>query len=75
MKKTPIFIAATALLISTSAFAATDDFAKVDANGDGRITLEELVVAMPDATEDKFKAADANGDGSLSKEEFDVAMK
>ncbi len=74
MIKTPILFAATALLISTAAIAAKGDFAKVDTDGDGRVTLEELVVAVPEATEDNFKVADANGDGTLSPEEYSAAM-
>jgi len=75
MKTTPIFIATAALLLSTSAFAASNDFTKADTNGDGRVTPEELVVAIPEMTDAKFKAADANGDGVLSQEEYEVAMK
>jgi len=53
----------------------SDDFTKVDSDGDGRVTFEELIAAMPGVTEDKFKAADTNGDGALSSEEYAAAMK
>ncbi len=74
MKKTPILFVA-ALFVSTAAYAGSDNFDKADANGDGRVTFEELVAAMPGVTEDKFKAADTNGDGALSSEEYAAAMK
>ena len=70
MNKIPYILAATALFVSSTAFAASADFAKVDANGDGRVTIEELSEAMPEVSEEKFKVADANKDGALSPEEF-----
>ena len=39
-----------ALLLSTAAIAATGDFKKVDANADGKITLEEGMKLHPDWT-------------------------
>jgi len=75
MKKTPILFAAAVLLVSTTAYAASDAFSKVDTDGDGRVTPEELVAVAPDITADKFKVADANGDGTLSPEEYAAAMQ
>lgn len=55
-------------------------FAKLDKNGDGKISKEEFM-ASPAATKDaakaeeSFKKRDKNGDGSLSKEEFAPAKK
>jgi len=74
MKKIPILFAAT-LFVSTAVYAGSDDFAKVDTDGDGRVTPEELVAAVPEVTADTFKAADANGDGALSPEEYAAAMQ
>jgi len=74
MTKTPILFAA-ALFVSTAAFAGSDNFTKVDSDGDGRVTFEELVAAMPGVTADKFKAADTNGDDALSSEEYAAAMQ
>lgn len=74
MKKIPYILAATALLVSSTAFAAGAGFAKVDANGDGRVTFEEISVAMPEVSEEIFKAADINKDGALSQEEYSEAM-
>ena len=49
---------------------AAMDFATVDANADGSITLEELQ-ALPAA---KFAEADTNGDGVLSAEELNAQV-
>lgn len=47
-------------------------FAKLDANGDGYITVKEATVVM---TPEQFAAANANGDGGLSRQEFKVAAQ
>ena len=47
------------------------DFAKLDANGDGKLTAEELA-GLPERRRTRLmKAADTNADGAISKEEFD----
>ena len=61
-------VLAVSLLAVTSAQAA--EFADVDADADGAITLEEAVAAMPDLTDDAFAAADTDEDGSLNADEF-----
>nr|WP_272881686.1 EF-hand domain-containing protein [Fundidesulfovibrio soli] len=45
-------------------------FLRMDENGDGQLTLEEVRKAFPGFTEEKFKRADTNGDGKLSKDEW-----
>lgn len=62
-----------ALLLSTAAFAAPGDFAKIDANADGKITLEEGMKLHPDWTADAFMILDKDGDGMLNQTEFDSA--
>ncbi len=53
MTKSPRIVAlAATLLLSTAAFAATGDFSKIDANADGKITLEEGMKLHPDWTEE-----------------------
>ena len=42
---------------------------EADANGDGKVTFEELKAVRPQATEERFKQMDRNGDGVLSKED------
>ncbi len=69
MKMTPITLVFGAMFI-TSAGLAAEDFSKVDANGDGLITMDEAAAGMPELTAGEFHAADANGDGALSLEEF-----
>lgn len=60
-------------LVAAPALAAEMDFAVVDSDGNGMVTMEEATAAGWEWTEEQFAAADANGDGSLSAEEFAVA--
>ena len=67
------------LALSLTGFAALPalaqeaDFAKVDANADGMVSMEEAAAAGWTWTEDDFKGADADGDGSLNADEFAAA--
>ncbi|MBB5223522.1 Ca2+-binding EF-hand superfamily protein [Amaricoccus macauensis] len=45
-------------------------FVKLDANGDGIVTVQESSAVM---TPEQFAAADANGDNGLSRSEFKIA--
>ena len=75
MTKSPHMAAlAAALLSSSAAFAATGDFAKIDANADGKITLEEGLKLHPEWTESAFKALDTNADGFLNELEYETAV-
>ena len=75
MTKSPRIAAlAATLLLSTAAFAATGDFSKIDANADGKITLEEGMKLHPDWTEAAFKALDTNADGALNELEYETAV-
>ena len=60
-------------LTSMPAFAAMD-FATVDADSDGQVTLDEAKAAGIEWTEDQFAAADVDKSGGLSEAEFKVAM-
>ena len=44
---------------------------KLDANGDGKITLEEA----PDYLKSRFSSIDSNGDGSINASELTAALK
>jgi len=72
MNMKPIALALGALFVSSAAFAAAD-FATVDANADGLVTIEEAALGAPEITTEAFQEADANGDGALSAEEYAVA--
>lgn len=57
--------------MSGAAFAqAATDFASVDTDVSGGISLTEAQVAWPDLTEEAFTAADTDASGELSAEEY-----
>lgn len=75
MTKSPRIVAlAATLLLSSAAFAATGDFGKIDANADGKITLEEGMKLHPDWTAAAFKSLDTNADGFLNELEYETAV-
>ena len=75
MTKSPHIMAlAATLLLSSAAFAATGDFGKIDANADGKITLEEGMKLHPDWTAEAFKSLDTNADGFLNDMEYEAAV-
>ena len=64
-----------ALGLSSAALAqAATDFASVDTDVGGGVSLAEAQVAWPDLTEEAFTAADADGNGELSAEEYDALV-
>jgi hypothetical protein len=61
--------------LSTAAFAqAATDFASVDTDLNGSVSLTEAQVAWPDLTEEAFTAADTDANGELSAEEYDALV-
>ena len=44
-----------------------------DTDVDGVLSLDEVLIMHPEATEESFIAADADGDGVLSEEEYNAA--
>jgi hypothetical protein len=75
MTKSPFILTFVAtLMVSSAAIAATGDFAKIDANGDGKITLEEGKKLHPEWTAEIFKSLDTNVDGSLNELEYETAV-
>jgi hypothetical protein len=60
-----------ALILSLPALAV----AETDANADGVLTLEEVLVAHPELTEESFASMDANGDGVLDADEVAIAQE
>ena len=74
MTKSPIIMAfAATLMLSSAAFAATGDFAKIDANADGKITLEEGMMLHPNWNAEAFKSLDKDADGFLNELEYEAA--
>ncbi|GAB4355957.1 MAG: hypothetical protein Kow0026_15480 [Oricola sp.] len=67
MKK---LLVAAAALAATTSLALAADFAEVDADGSGTVSMEEAKAAMPDLTDEAFATADTDGSGDLSPEEF-----
>ena len=60
-------IAAAIILTGTAgAWAMTE----IDANGDGALTMDELLAVYPDMTEAQFTEADTNADGLISEAEL-----
>ncbi|RYE60807.1 MAG: hypothetical protein EOP20_01510 [Hyphomicrobiales bacterium] len=53
---------------------AATDFASVDTDASGGLTLAEAQVAWPDLTQEAFTAADVDGNGELSAEEYDALV-
>ncbi|MCB1387398.1 MAG: EF-hand domain-containing protein [Nitratireductor sp.] len=58
---------------SVAAQAAEMDFATVDADGNGSVSMEEATAAGWEWSEEEFNAADSDGDGGLNAEEFAAA--
>ncbi len=72
MKKLVLALA-TIGFAAAPAFAQEADFAKVDANADGKVMMEEATAAGWTWTEEQFKAADTDADGGLNADEFKAA--
>ncbi|MBN9333044.1 hypothetical protein [Devosia sp.] len=53
---------------------AATDFASVDTDANGGVSLVEAQVAWPDLTQEAFAAADVDGNGELSAEEYDALV-
>jgi hypothetical protein len=58
--------------LSTAAMAqeAAPDFATLDADASGGLSLTEVQGALPDVTAEAFAAADLDASGELSEDEF-----
>ena len=73
MKRLLISIVAIGFSTAVMAQDATD-FAAVDTDTSGDISLMEAQVVWPDLTEDAYKAADLDQSGSLSQEEYEAYL-
>ena len=59
------------LLGGTAGFAQ----AALDADGDGLVTLEEILAVYPDASADDFATADIDSSGALDEDEMAIALE
>jgi EF hand len=69
MKSIKLLALAGLVAFASSAYAEEKKGAKLDADGDGAISKEEMAAA-PEKSQTKLKDADKDGDGALSKEEY-----
>ncbi|MBL1406113.1 MAG: calmodulin [Hyphomicrobiales bacterium] len=74
MKKIILALAITGLSF-TSAFAEELDFAKIDTDGDGLVSIEETQAAGLPLTLELFSEADKDQDGKLNAEELASTVK
>ena len=73
MKK--LLVSILVLGFSTAAMAqAVTDFAAVDVDASGDVTLTEAQVVWPGLTEDAYAAADGDQSGSLSQAEYEAYL-
>lgn len=63
------------LFATLPAFAFADDFAAVDADADGLVSLTEAQAVWADLSEEAFAALDTDADGSLNAEEFAAGVE
>ena len=68
-KTTLTLIAAT--LTATTSFAMTE----IDANGDGVLSMGELLAIYPEMTEEQFVEADADSNGLIDETELAAARE
>jgi len=61
--------------LSTAAFAqAATDFATVDADASGGVSLAEAQAAWPDWNEEAFASGDIDANGELSAQEYEALV-
>ena len=71
----PLLFSTLITLAASGAFAATEaDWMKVDTDGDGKVSLQDMQRVYWDTTPYVFKDYDANRNGTLDKQEFLSSM-
>ena len=61
--------------LASTGMAFAQSMTELDADGSGSLSLEELQVAYPSATEDTFVTIDANADGVVDEAELAAAVE
>jgi hypothetical protein len=62
-------------LVSTAALAqAATDFATLDADASGDVSIAEANTIWPDLTAEAYAAADTDGDGKVSQAEYEAFL-
>ena len=74
MKPLPLALMAGAILTGTISLAADAKFKAADADGNGVLTMAELVLALPDTTPEAFTLADVDKSGTLTEAEYITAV-
>ncbi|HHY49564.1 MAG TPA: hypothetical protein GYA10_07440 [Alphaproteobacteria bacterium] len=75
MKKLLVSVLVLGLGASTAAMAqAASDFATVDADQSGDVTLTEAQAVWADLTQEAYAAADANSDGKVDQAEYEAFL-
>lgn len=70
---TPKFAVLAAVLTLTGATAFAEvDASALDIDGDGKVSMEEMLAEFPELTADQFSAVDTDADGFLTVEEIEA---
>jgi len=56
--------------LANSAVAMNDSVVEIDTNGDGLMSIDEVLAVYPDMTADVFSEIDTNGDGAIDDAEM-----
>jgi Skp family chaperone for outer membrane proteins len=75
MKKLLVSVLVLGLGVSTAAMAqSATDFAIVDADASGDVSLTEAQAIWPDLSQEAYAAADTDQNGSLNQAEYEALL-
>lgn len=72
LKKLALGVAMLGLTAGVTLAQTPTNFADVDTDGNGELSLQELQVIWPDFTEAEFNSADTDGSGGISVDELNA---